>query len=126
MSEGSGRRGISRREFARSGVAAIAASVPLAGVARGAQAPAQQPALSAAAQSEVDLKVAAILGRYGQLLSDAEKLDVRRLLTEGQPQIEAMREFHTENWDQPATVLRLYPDAAAALTAHAPADGAKK
>lgn len=125
MSDMVNKRRISRRAFARDGALAVAAGLPVTAAARGAQAPSDQPALSAASQTEVDLKVAAILRQYGQLLSDAEKLDVRRLLTEGQPQLDTMREFRTENWDQPANVLRLYPDAAA-LRAPAGAKSAKK
>jgi hypothetical protein len=107
---------ISRREFARGGaLAAASAALPAAllpAIAAG-QAPAQQPALTTASQAEVDEKVGAVMRRYGNLLSDAEKLDVRRLLTEAQKPLEQMRDFtlHLDNGDQPGNVLRLYPDA---------------
>lgn len=103
-------RRISRREFTR-GVLAVAAAVPspvLPTIA--AQAPSQEPALSTDSQAEVNVKVASVLEKYGKLLSDAEKLDVRRLLTNGQKPLETMRLFGLDNADQPANVLKLYPD----------------
>lgn len=112
-------RPISRREFARRGAlaAASAACLPVvllpeasAQVASGT--PAETPALSTTGQAEVDAKVAAILRQYGQLLSDAEKLDVRRLVTEGQKPLETMRAFPLDDSNQPGNVLKLYPDAA--------------
>jgi hypothetical protein len=109
-----GRR-ISRREFAKSGAwaAASAACLPAALVSdAAAQAPAHEPALSTASQAEVDAKVSAVIRQYGNLLSDAEKLDIRRLLTEGQKPLETMRAFRLDNADQPGNVLRLYPDVA--------------
>lgn len=118
---------ISRREFARTGILTAAAAVPSAiSPAFAAQTPAQQPALSADAQSEVNIKVAAVLGKYGKLLSNEEKLDVRRLLTEGQEPLETMRLFPLDNADQPANVLKLYPDAPVAhSTAAKPRDSRK-
>ena len=113
---------MSRREFARGGalVVASAACLPAAIVsdaAAAAQTPATEPALTTAAQAEVDAKVSAVIRKYGQILSDAEKLDVRRLLTEGQKPLEQMRSFAVtgiDNSDQPGNVLRLYPDTGAA------------
>lgn len=103
---------ISRREFTRGGILTVAAAVPSAlAPTAAARMPAQEPALSTAGQAEVDTKVAAVLGKYGNLLSDAEKLDVRRLLTEGQKPLEKMRLFPLDNADQPANVLKLFPDA---------------
>ena len=78
-----------------------------------AQASSEHPVLSTAGQAEVDAKVEAVLRQYGKLLSDAEKLDVRRLLSEGQKPLETMRAFPLDNSDQPADVLKLYPDVAA-------------
>jgi hypothetical protein len=102
---------ISRREFTRGSILTVAAAVPLA-LAKTAsgQAPAQEPALSTDSQAEVDVKVAAVLRKYDKLLSNAEKLDVRRLLTEGQKPLETMRLFPLDNADQPANVLKLFPD----------------
>jgi len=64
-------RRISRREFARTGILTAAAAVPSSISATfAAQTSAQQPALSADAQSEVNIKVADVLGKYGNLLSN--------------------------------------------------------
>ncbi|HEY6466840.1 MAG TPA: hypothetical protein VIY69_12655 [Candidatus Acidoferrales bacterium] len=104
-------RRLSRREFTRGGIVAAAAAVPASLDSKAAaQTPAQEPALSTDSQTEVNIKVAAVLGKYGKLLSNAEKLDVRRLLTEGQKPLETMRLFPLDNADQPANVLKLYPD----------------
>jgi hypothetical protein len=129
-----GNRQLSRREFARGGAlaAASAACLPAAllpaasaqspvgappqpPAQSSAQVPPHEPALSTASQTEVDLKVEAVLRQYGNLLSDAEKLDVRRLMTEGQKPLDDMRAFPLDNADQPGNVLRLYPDAAASV-----------
>jgi hypothetical protein len=107
-------RRISRREFAR-GSALAAASAAYLPNALAQQTPAPEPALSAEGQTEVDIKVAAVLRQYGTLLTNEEKLDLRRLLTEGQKPLDAMRQFITENWDQPADVLKLYPEAPAVV-----------
>lgn len=90
--------------------AASALSLSLPGNALG-QAPAAEPALSSAGQAEVDAEVAAVLRQYGNLLSNQEKLEVRRLLTEAQKPLDTMRLFLTNNADQPGDVLKLYPDA---------------
>lgn len=94
---------------------AVASAVPasLDSKAVAAQTPAREPALSTDSQAEVNIKVAAALGKYGNLLSNAEKLDVRRLLTEGQKPLDTMRLFPLDNADQPASVLKLYPEAPA-------------
>ena len=124
---GRAKRRMSRREFARGGaLAAASACLPVALVSErvaaasaAAQTPATEPALTTAAQAEVDAKVSAVIRKYGQFLSDAEKLDVRRLLTEGQKPLEQMRSFAVtgiDNSDQPGNVLRLDPDAGAATT----------
>jgi hypothetical protein len=114
-------RGISRRDFAkRTALAAAAATVlpsellsPSA--ARAAASPplpqqttTEAPKLSPASRAEVDAKIQAIFRRYGSRLSDAEKADVRRLMTEGQKPLEELRAFPLENGDGPATVLRPY------------------
>jgi hypothetical protein len=106
---------ISRREFARRAAlaAASAAILPgsLAATVLTAQGAAEENKLSPAAQAEVELKIQAIFRKYGERLNDAQKADIRRLVTEGQKPLEALRAYHIENWDQPATVLRLFPEA---------------
>jgi hypothetical protein len=105
--------GISRRDFARK--TAIAAStacwpalIPAGDAAAQSQA---NPALSAPSQTEVDATVATILRKYGVRMTDEQKLDVRRIVTENQRSLEAMRNFVLDNADQPGNVLKVYPDA---------------
>lgn len=121
-------RRISRREFTRGGIMAVASAVPVSlnSKAVAAQTPAQEPALSTDSQTEVNTKVTAVLAKYGNLLSNAEKLDVRRLLTEGQKPLDTMRLFRLDNADQPANVLKLYPDAPAALATVSKPPSSKK
>lgn len=112
--------GISRRDFARrAALAATAACLPPELLAAHAvpPIPPQQQAeekLSPESQAEVDAKIQALLRKYGDRLSEAQKADVRRLLTEGQKPLEQMRKFPLENANQPGNVFELYPDATAA------------
>lgn len=116
-------RGISRREFARRAAAGAAAAIVPGGLlgevntasrADVASASLQQDTkLSEASQAEVDAKVATILRRYGSRFNEAQKADIRRLVTEGQKPLETMRAFALDNADQPANVMRIYPDGAA-------------
>jgi hypothetical protein len=111
MAKEKGDRRISRREFARGGALAAASAALPAMAGSAAQVPAPEPTLTTTSQAEVDAKVSAAIRKYGNLLSDEEKLDVRRLLTEGQKPLDAMRAFRLDNSDQPANVLKLYPEA---------------
>lgn len=110
--------GISRRDFARRAAmaAATAACLPaelLTASPLQTPPPAQQPdeKLSPESQVEVDAKVQAVFRKYGDRLSEAQKADIRRLLTEGQKPLELMRKFPLDNADQPGNILILYPDA---------------
>jgi hypothetical protein len=112
--------GISRRDFALHAAiaAATAACLPsdlLAAPYIAPPAPPQQAneKLSPESQAEIDAKVQAIFSKYGARFSDAQKDDIRRLVTESQKLVESMRAFPLDNSDQPATVLKLYPDASA-------------
>jgi hypothetical protein len=110
---------ISRREFARRAVLATAASA--AGVSPAfLAASAQTLDISAARRdatvepdAEIEAKVQAILRKYGERLSVEQKTDIRRLVAEGQKPLAAMRGFSLENSDQPANVMKIYPDASA-------------
>ncbi len=105
---------ISRREFARrvALTTATAAALPAALLeeARAAspatQEAAKSPALTSASQAEVDSRVQAIFGRYGDRLSEVQKADVRRLILTLQQQLERLRAYSTANDDAPATVLK--------------------
>ena len=111
--------GISRRDFARrAALAASAACLPPLLPVREIEA--QGPALSASSQTEVDATVGTIIRKYGVRMTDAQKLDVRRIVTENQKSLEAMRNFVLSNADQPGNVLKLYPDAMSAPAVSTP------
>lgn len=109
---------LTRREFGRRAAigAASVALVPGGLIARPAvtsprpQAAAQETKLSPDSQAEVDAKIAAIMRKYGSRLNDAQKADIRRLVTEGQKPLETMRAFPLHDGDQPANVMKIYPD----------------
>jgi hypothetical protein len=116
--------GLSRRDFGRTAALGMATAVCVPGelaahiispispeaLPPNANNRQQHAALSAGSQAEVDEKVQAILRKYGDRLSDAQKADIRRLVTEGQAPLEKMRAFPLDNGDQPGNVLRLFPD----------------
>lgn len=74
------------------------------------QAEAAMAKLSSRAQAEVEMKIAEILRKYGDRLSDEQKVDIRKVMAETQAGLEAMRAFPLENGDQPAAVFRAYRD----------------
>ena len=109
--------GITRRDFARqvalvTATAAAGLSVPasLLEAVGAAQESAQQapktPSLTPQGQAEVDGKIHAILGRYGDRLNEAQKADVQRLAKEMQPPLEKLRAYSLLNSDMPATILK--------------------
>jgi hypothetical protein len=113
--------GMSRRDFARRAALAVAsvAVLPKSLASQSEtptpahpapQQPAEQPKLSPESRAEVEAKFGSILHRHGQRLSEEQKADVRRLLTESQKSLEALRAFPLDNADEPATVLKLYPE----------------
>ena len=112
----SGRRqAISRREFAVRAALASAAGTLVPGAVLstpGAQAvvspqePAGTPKLAPASQAEAETRTQAILARYGNRLSEAQKADVRRLSLLLQPPLEALRAYPLDNGDSPALYLK--------------------
>ncbi|HJZ88966.1 MAG TPA: hypothetical protein VKN99_27535 [Polyangia bacterium] len=110
-----GRGRLSRREFARTAsyLAASAALLPAAASLQPRSARAQQPPsptpavpkLSAAGQAEVEAKLAAIIRKYGDRLSAADKTELRRLLSQTQEGLTKLRAFPLDNPDEPATVF---------------------
>jgi len=110
---------ISRREFALQAALGTATAACLPGdllLARpliSQPESAQEIKLSPASQAEVDAKIQAILRKYGDRLSEAQKADIHRLVTESQAPLEKMRAFPLDNSDQPGNVFKIYPDAAA-------------
>jgi predicted component of type VI protein secretion system len=112
--------GITRRAFARSAalVAATVAVLPT-DVFSQAAAPVPAPAaappaaadaapkLSPASQAEVEARVQGVMRQFGDRLSDAQKAEVRRLITLGQKSVEDLRAYPLESSDEPATILKL-------------------
>lgn len=107
-----GKSPISRRAFTRRAAfaAAAAAALPSNLIAAPQAASQTDAAPPAAGQADIDATVQAIFRRYGDQLSDAQKTDIRRLVTEGQKPLQALRAFPLDNADQPGNVLKLYPD----------------
>ncbi len=112
---------ISRREFARRAALAAASAAVIPGqllrashaaalLAPAAQQPPAEPKLSPEGRAEVEAKIQAIFRKYGSRLSEEQKADVRRLVTEGQKSLESLRAFPLDNADQPATVFEIYPE----------------
>jgi hypothetical protein len=106
---------ISRREFARrtalaSAAAALApgkvlSSEAAADVSR-AQQPPEPPKLSPEAHAEVEARIQAILGPYGNRFSKEQKADIRRLCAQAQQPLERLRAYAIENSDPPALYLK--------------------
>jgi hypothetical protein len=138
---------LGRRQFALGAAAAATALIskgnalpanflPQAAAAGGNLSPeekthAAMAKLSASAQAEVEMKVASILRKYGDRLSDEQKADIRRIMAESQEGLEKMRAFKLENGDQPADAFRAYlseakPGGANKKPAEGKAQGGKK
>lgn len=114
---------ITRRAFARNAALAAATVAVLPTVltddAFSQQPPAPAPAapspaetnpppqLSAASQAEVEARVAGVMRQFGGRLSDAQKAEVRRLITLGQKSVEDLRAYPLDFSDEPATILKL-------------------
>lgn len=84
----------SRREFAR----ALAATAAL-------------PAIRSQAQEitpTAEAQAAAILARYGARLSEAERADLRKAVSQLEKASQALRDFPLENSDEPASIFRVY------------------
>src|SRR5579863_6405330 len=110
---------ISRREFALQAALGTATAACLPGdllLARpliSQPESAQEIKLSPASQAEVDAKIQAILRKYGDRLSEAQKADIHRLVTESQAPLEKMRAFPLDNDDHSGNVFQIYHHAAA-------------
>jgi hypothetical protein len=116
---------ITRRSFARNAALAAATIAVLPAVLPGeafsqqqkpappaaaAPSPAESPAppkLSAASQAEIEARVQGVMRQFGDRLSDAQKAEVRRLITLGQKSVEELHAFPLSISDEPATVLKL-------------------
>ena len=110
----------SRRRFALGAAAAAATATIHPGELLSQQTPAKPPApleqeardamakLTPAARAEVEMKVSDLFRKYGDKLTDEQKVDIRKVMAETQEGLEKMRLFVVANGDQPATVLRPY------------------
>lgn len=87
---------LSRRAFGT----LIAASA----LARGASA---EPA-DAAPNAEVEARIHWVLTKYGARLNDEQRADIRRIITGGQPAIDAMRAYPLGNEVGPPVPFRVY------------------
>jgi len=87
-------RKVSRRTFARDAVivASAAAVMP--------QALAEEK--PASPNPEVEARIQWIFTKYGSRLDDAQRADIRRLITGGQASIDAMRAYPLDNSVGPA------------------------
>jgi hypothetical protein len=106
----------SRRDFARAAAlaAATAAIAPSDLIAqeqktepKPAPKPDQTPKLSPDLQAEADARVQNLLRKYGDRLTDEQKAEVRKNITEGMEGVAKLRAFPLDNSDEPATVLHL-------------------
>jgi hypothetical protein len=131
---------MSRRDFSRhAALAAVSvAALPTASLANSADRTfrslevspqSDDKKLSPASQAEVDAKLDIIFKKFGSRFTDVQKTDLRRLASEGQKPLEAIRAYPLENSNQPVTVLKLYPEPGVAqhsLPMNAVAPPAKK
>lgn len=115
-----GSAGITRRTFARNAALAAATIAVLPAdafpqaappsPAPRAPSPAESnapPKLSAASLAEVEARVQGVMRQFGARLSDAQKAEVRRLITLGQKSVEDLRAYPLDISDEPATILKL-------------------
>jgi CubicO group peptidase (beta-lactamase class C family) len=103
--------GVTRRRFAQLAAAAAAvlpSALPATLAAQEVPAQPQQSQLSAAAQAEVDARIAWTFGKYGARLDDAQKADIRRLITGSYAGFEQMRAYPLDNSVEPSTVFRVW------------------
>ncbi len=106
---------LSRRDFARTAAlaAATAAVVPADLIAQEQETePKQPPAparpkLSPELQAEAEARIQNLLRKYGDRLTDEQKAEVRKNITEGMEGVAKLRAFPLDNADEPATVLHL-------------------
>jgi hypothetical protein len=115
---------ISRREFgldaATAAVGALSLSVPSSGllaaprdrhnisptIASGEQETAT-PKLTPEQSRDVDAKLANIVRKYGDRLSEEQRKHLRRILAYNETMLAPIREFSLQNGDPPVTVLKL-------------------
>lgn len=102
---------LSRRDFARiAAVTAATAAFPIANKA------ASQPQLADLLESTqaaqlspaAEAQYQAILAKYGKRLSDEQKTELKRLITQAQKTSDALRALPLENSNEPAMIFHVY------------------
>ncbi len=106
----------SRRDFARNAAlaAATAAVLPSDLLAQEQKtAPKQppksdeKPKLSPELQAEAEARIQNLLRKYGDRLSEEQKAEVRKNITQSMEGVAKLRAYPLDNADEPATVLHL-------------------
>ncbi len=100
---------VSRRDFARTAALAAATAVLPSDLIAQEQPPApdKKPKLAPELQAEADARIQNLLRKYGDRLTDDQKAEVRKNITEGMEGVAKLRAFPLDNADEPATVLHL-------------------
>jgi len=81
---------------------AVMGAPALAGLVSRVEAEPAGPAEAGAPNAEVEARIQWIFTKYGSRLNDAQRADIRRLVTSGQPSIDAMRAYPLDNSVGPA------------------------
>jgi hypothetical protein len=102
---------LSRRDFARvAAVTAASTALPLTSKAVaetpivGSLEDSQATQLTPAAEGQFH----AIVAKYGKRLSDEQKTELKRLITQAQKTSDALRAFPLENSNEPAMIFHIY------------------
>jgi hypothetical protein len=113
------RANISRREFGRraSMVAAFSLAAPMVPYgpaphgthAADAQTTEEKPELSPAQLQDVEAKLANIVRKFGDRLTQEQRGHLRKILVFNERMLASVRAFPLQNGDPPASVLRISP-----------------
>ena len=105
---------ISRRRFGKTAMmASVAAMIPSTVSAHVHPKPASpqkdkaEEKLPAEARQEIEAKYQNILRKYGDRLSEEQRKRMRQILAYNQKMLIPVRAFSLENWNAPATILKL-------------------
>lgn len=100
---------LSRRDFARAAaLAAATAALPQTDSVQ-ASAPTQAAGPQSSRLSPAgEAQLQAILARYGKRLSDDQKTEVKRLVTQAQKTSDTLRSLPLDNSDEPAMTFHIY------------------
>lgn len=102
---------LSRRDFARvAAVTAATAALPIASKAAAEPLVAENLESTQAAQLSpaAEAQYQAVLAKYGKRLSDEQKSELKRLITQAQKTSDALRAFPLDNSNEPAMIFHVY------------------